>query len=100
MALLLPSLADAGSATWDLNPTGGDWNTAANLTPQTVPDVLTDTATLGTSNVTEISISESFFVAGMVFESDASAYNFLCAPLQKVTIYKNGIQNDLVSRKA
>jgi hypothetical protein len=27
----------AGSATWNLNPTGGDWNTAANWTPATCP---------------------------------------------------------------
>ena len=28
----------AGSATWDLNPGSGDWNTATNWTPATVPN--------------------------------------------------------------
>jgi len=32
--LLIPNvLAQAGGATWNLNPTTGDWNTAANWTP-------------------------------------------------------------------
>jgi hypothetical protein len=35
LAAQRPSLA--GSATWDQNPTSGDWNAAANWTPQTVP---------------------------------------------------------------
>jgi hypothetical protein len=35
LPFLLPaaSAALAGSATWNLNPTRGDWNTAANWTP-------------------------------------------------------------------
>ena len=31
-----PSLA--GSATWATNPTSGEWNTAANWVPNTVPN--------------------------------------------------------------
>ena len=42
----------AGSATWATNPTSGDWNTAANWRPQTVPNATTDIATFGASNLT------------------------------------------------
>ena len=31
------SVARAGSATWNLNPASGDWNTAANWTPNDRP---------------------------------------------------------------
>src|SRR6266446_2574459 len=43
-AVILPFLlsvatgAFGGSATWNLNPTSGDWNTATNWTPETVPN--------------------------------------------------------------
>ena len=60
-AVLLPFLLSAtssfaGSATWNLNPTSGDWNTATNWTPATVPNGPTDTATFGVSNITGISV--------------------------------------------
>jgi len=38
------SEALAGSATWNLNPTNEDWNTAANWTPMTVPAQPSDIA--------------------------------------------------------
>src|SRR5438128_2663337 len=47
----------AGSATWNLNPTNGNWNTAANWTPATVPNGPADTATFETSNTTDVSLS-------------------------------------------
>src|SRR5580765_477217 len=52
IALLLsgPSAAFAGSATWDLNPGSGDWNTATNWTPTTMPNSSADTATFAFSN--------------------------------------------------
>src|SRR4051794_4142212 len=34
----------AGSATWTANPISGDWNTAENWTPNTVPNRASDTA--------------------------------------------------------
>lgn len=46
----------AGSATWKLSPTTGDWNTATNWTPETVPNQATDTATFAASNMTSVSI--------------------------------------------
>jgi hypothetical protein len=49
----------AGSARWATKPTSGDWNTAANWTPQTVPNSETDVATFGKSNVTNLSITNA-----------------------------------------
>jgi len=43
LALWATDAALAGSATWKLNPTSGDWNTAANWSPSTVPNGAADT---------------------------------------------------------
>src|SRR6266513_1979400 len=74
IALLSIRSSDAGSATWLLNPTNGDWNTAANWTPATVPNGPTDTATFALSNVTSISVSVLTTVNGIAFSSGASAF--------------------------
>src|SRR5712691_9214379 len=66
--------AHAGSATWNLNPTSGDWNTAANWTPNTVPNGPNDIATFGVSQTTGISLSTSVGLNGMVFNPGASVY--------------------------
>src|SRR5947208_13040183 len=65
----------AGSATWATNPINGDWNTAANWTPETVPNSETDVATFGQSNVTDISVP-STQVDSVIFGADASPYSF------------------------
>src|SRR6516165_10216804 len=64
----------AGSATWNLSPTSGDWNTPANWTPATVPNGPNDTATFGVSNVTGLSFSHTIEINGIVFNAGASAY--------------------------
>lgn len=69
------STAFAGSATWQMNPTSGDWNTAANWTPATVPNSPSDTATFGVSDVTNVSTSRQVNVSEAVFTKDASAFN-------------------------
>jgi hypothetical protein len=70
--------AFAGSATWNLNPTNGEWDTASNWTPATVPNGPNDTATFGVSNITDInSTSNDYFnleVNGIVFNAGASAF--------------------------
>jgi hypothetical protein len=38
LLLLSGPKGHAASATWNLNPAGDDWNTAANWTPATVPN--------------------------------------------------------------
>src|SRR5436190_24089226 len=62
VAVLVPTVAQAGSATWDLNPGSGDWNTAANWTPMTVPSGSADTATFALSNTTAVSNSGNTIV--------------------------------------
>jgi autotransporter-associated beta strand protein len=62
----------AGSATWKTSPATGDWNTASNWSPATVPNSSADTATFATSNKTAISASNS--VNGIVFNAGASAF--------------------------
>ena len=55
-ALLAATSALAQDATWLLNPGPGNFNTAANWTPATVP---TGTAFFGTSNITNLSFTPS-----------------------------------------
>jgi hypothetical protein len=56
LGMLSIQTARAGSAMWKANPTSGDWNTAANWTPTTVPNGVSDTATFATSNTTQLSL--------------------------------------------
>ena len=67
----------ADSATWNLNPTSGDWHTAANWTPNTVPNGPGDIATFDVSTTTDISSAPgtgTIEVDSIVFNPGASAY--------------------------
>ncbi|MBA3831121.1 MAG: hypothetical protein H0X34_04345 [Chthoniobacterales bacterium] len=75
--LLLPlstTFSYAGSAAWNFNPVSGDWNTAANWTPATVPDGATDIATFDVSQTTSVSLSGTAEVDSIVFNPGASAF--------------------------
>ena len=63
----------AGSATWNLNPLSGDWNTPANWTPATVPNSAVDVASFSVSNQTSVSLSANA-QAIVTFNAGASAY--------------------------
>lgn len=68
-----PSLA--GSATWATNPASGDWNTATNWMPQTVPNSTTDVATFGRSSLTNLSIADTTInLDRLIFNSGAPLY--------------------------
>jgi hypothetical protein len=84
--------ARAGSATWNLNPASNDWNTAANWTPATVPNMPADTATFGVSNKKSISTSAGFGLNGMVFNPGASAYTISTSDF--IDISGTGIVNN------
>src|SRR3954462_5040010 len=71
--------SQADSATWKANPISGDWNTAANWTPMTVPNAPTDKATFATSNQTTVSNSAAVEVDGVVFNAAASAFTIMPA---------------------
>src|SRR5262249_23267690 len=86
----------AGSATWNLNPTSDDWNTAANWTPATIPNGATDIATFDLSNTTAVSPRGSTTVLGITFNSGASAYTITTAAAagSTLTIGDNGVVNN------
>src|SRR5262249_59948311 len=72
--MLTLSLSYAGSSTWSLSPISGNWNTAANWTPPTVPNGESDIATFATSNRVTLSVSKSTTVDRIVFDSGASQF--------------------------
>ena len=82
----------AGSATWKANPTSGDWNTAANWTPATVPNFSTDIATFATSNITEVSGSAG--VDSVVFSPGASAFVISAIPNGTLAFSGAGVVNN------
>ena len=84
----------AGNATWDFNPGSGDWNTAANWTPATVPNGSADTATFAVSNTTAISISANTTVDGITFAPGASSFTITASPFFALTISGVGITNN------
>jgi autotransporter-associated beta strand protein len=75
IVLVIAKAALGDSATWKMRPTSGDWNTAANWTPETVPNGPTDIATFDVSNTTDVSVSEIVFLDSMVFNPGASVYH-------------------------
>jgi hypothetical protein len=93
--VLVPALAYAGTATWDLNPGSGDWNTATNWTPVTVPNGSTDTGTFGASNTTDVSFSENTEVNGIAFTPAATnPYTVTANPGVTLTVSGAGITNN------
>ncbi len=73
--------AHGGSATWNLNPTSNDWDTALNWTPATVPNGPSDVATFARSNIKSIKFSGAMTeVAEMVFNPGASSFKIIADP--------------------
>jgi hypothetical protein len=92
---LLPTVTYAISAQWDLDPISGDWNTAANWTPMTVPNGSADVATFGLSNTTDVSISANTEINSIVFTPAATnRYNISASFDLKLTISGTGIINN------
>lgn len=92
--LLASPAARAGNATWNLNPTSGDWNTAANWTPATVPNSTSDIATFAVSNITDISISQETHLFSMVFDVGAQRLPFHYPAEPAFHDYNAGLQNN------
>ncbi|HEY2714577.1 MAG TPA: autotransporter-associated beta strand repeat-containing protein [Chthoniobacterales bacterium] len=84
----------AGSATWNLNPTSNDWNTAANWTPATVPNGPSDTATFGLSNITGVGISAATEVNTIAFGAGASPFTIGINAPAVLTIDAGGVVNN------
>ena len=81
----------ADSATWSTNPTNGDWNTAANWTPNTVPNGPNDIATFSFSNQTSVSNSSVTEVNSIVFSADASPFAITLDSTSQLTISGVGV---------
>jgi autotransporter-associated beta strand protein len=75
-ALVLAAAAPAAlaqDATWLTNPGSGDFNTATNWTPATVP---TGTAFFGSSNQNSVTFSADTTIGGWTLNAGASNYTF------------------------
>lgn len=94
VSLLMPPLsAPAGVSTWNLDPTSGDWNTAGNWTPATVPNGSFDVARFEQSNVTAISLSGfGIEVSRIAFNPAASSFSINTGPVD-LSITGAGIIN-------
>src|SRR5437660_12629461 len=92
--VVVPMVARAGSATWNLNPSSGDWNTAANWMPPTVPNGPGDIATFGLSNVTNVFVSAATEVNSIVFNTRASAFTITANPTSTLTLSETDVANN------
>jgi len=94
LMFLIPTVTYGTSAQWDLDPISGDWNTAANWTPNDVPNGPGDIATFGLSNTTDVSISADTEVNSIIFTSEAtSPYTITATSGLTLTISGAGITN-------
>ncbi len=88
----------AGSATWSESPATGEWNTASNWVPATVPHQIGDIATFANSNVTDVSLSSAGFLQfalnGIVFDAGASPFTITLDPIVFLNINGAGITNN------
>jgi len=84
----------AGGATWSSNPVSDDWNTAANWTPNTVPNGPADVATFATSDITELVFSAIIQTNEIIFNPGASAFTLMTADSGQLTISGTGITNN------
>lgn len=86
------------SAKWKADPLSGDWNNAANWTLFYAPNGPNDIATFGVSNRTDVSLSVSTEVQGIVFNPGASSFTITCPvtqiPPNTLTISGAGITNN------
>jgi len=69
---LISRVVLGSTATWDLNPGSGDWNTTANWTSSAVPNGPRDIAMFGLSNTANVATSEDTEVNGIIFSSAAT----------------------------
>jgi autotransporter-associated beta strand protein len=95
LMLLLPTVVYGISAQWDLDPTSGDWNMAANWTPMGIPNGPADIATFALSHNTDVSISANTEVNSIIFTPAATnPYTITANPGFTLTISGVGIVNN------
>jgi autotransporter-associated beta strand protein len=95
VALLAALPARAQDTTWLVNPGSGNFNTAANWTPATVP---TGTAFFGASNTTSITFQPftTTSIGTLQFNANAPAYSFITSDglTTSISITGAGIVNN------
>ena len=95
LTFLVPTVTYAISAQWDLDPMSGDWNTAANWTPDEVPNGPADIATFGLSHTTDVSISANTEVNSIIFTPAATnPYTITVNDGVTLTLSGTGITNN------
>ena len=97
LSLLLVCSAPPGyadSATWSTNPATGNWNTATNWMPNTVPNGPGNVATFATSTKTAVSFAADTEVDSIIFNPGASAFTLTTAPFHLLTISGAGLINN------
>lgn len=94
LLLLIIRPSHAGSATWETSPSNGDWNTATNWTPVTVPNGTADTATFAISSQANVSLSAPVLVDGVTFNAGASAFTIVAGGGTGLTLSGAGISNN------
>ena len=87
---LEPKTSPAASATWSTNPPSGDWNSASNWVPMTVPNGPSDIATFQTSNQRFVSVSAETEVNGIIFNSGASPFEIVSGNGTAITLTISG----------
>ena len=85
--------AYAGSATWNAVPDNNSWADADNWTPATVPKDTIDTATFGSSSITDLDATY-LTVGSIVFNPGASAYILHPFDVYKSTMSGAGVFNN------
>lgn len=94
LGLVPTNPAQAGSATWLAAPASGDWNTAANWTPATVPNAAVDVATFGLSSQTSVSLSSSISLDRIVFGAGGNAFTITVPGLIVMALEGVGLTNN------
>ncbi|MEO7167434.1 MAG: autotransporter-associated beta strand repeat-containing protein [Chthoniobacterales bacterium] len=94
LCLLGARPAQAGSATWQLDPTNGDWTFPANWMPDTVPNDPADTATFAISNQRAVSVRGEIEVDKIRFEPGASVFTLDAVGNGRMTLSGDGIANN------
>jgi hypothetical protein len=96
LVFVIPTASYAISAQWDLDPISENWHTAANWTPDGIPNGPTDTATFGLSNTTDVSITDDGTeVNGITFTAAATnPYVITVRGLSVFVLSGTGIANN------
>lgn len=91
---LLHCAAPTSAQTWSETPLDNNWSTAANWNPATVPSSISALAVLGTSTLTNLSITSSLSLGTLRFEADADPFSLtISGSGTQVALFGAGVDN-------